>query len=70
MHAKSIYVFIYFEEETHRFGDGEFWKSKSDISRKERLQQLLTKHDTGVRAEYSFTYADILQRIFQRSAEL
>lgn len=41
-------------------------KAKPEISRKERLQQLLTKHDMRMRAESSFTYADILQRIFQR----
>lgn len=51
-------------------GDEEGGKEKPETSRKERLQQLLTKHDTRVRAESSFTYADILQRIFQREAEL
>lgn len=39
------------------------WRKKT--SRKERLQQLLTKHDVQMRAESSFTYADISQRIFQ-----
>lgn len=47
-------------------GGGGGVKAKPEISRKERLQQLLTKHDMRMRAESSFTYADILQRIFQR----
>ena len=41
-------------------------KEKPEISRKERLQQLLTKHDMRMRAESSFTYVDISRRIFQR----
>lgn len=39
----------------------------TNMSWKERLQQLLAKHKWG--ADSSFTYADILQRIFQRQAE-
>lgn len=45
-------------------------KGKAEITSKERLQQLLTKHDMRMSAESSFTYADILRRIFQRWAEL
>lgn len=45
---------------------GEMGREKREIRSKERLQQLLTKHDMRMSTESSFTYADILQRIFQR----
>lgn len=51
-------------------GEEERGKGKQEIKSKERLQQLLTKHDMRMSTESSFTYADILQRIFQRWAEL